>query len=368
VKVRLEAIPYRLPLRRPLVTARGTIRDRVGFWIVVWDEDGRSGLGEVAPLPGLGTEPVEEAARRIALLKGAGRIPFDPRDLDERMTGAPATRAGVELALLDLEARRAGVRLAEIVASEVHSPVSCSALLREIDPMALVAEAGTAVAAGYGTLKVKIGGRPLREDLHRIEVIREQIGPAIRLRADANGAWDDETAIRALSELERFDLEYVEQPVARNLAAVRRRSPVRIAADESIDSLASARALIAGRAADVLILKPMAIGGLRTAGLIAREAAAEGIGVVVTSILETAVGVAGALHFAAGLPSTGSSNRPHPDRSPAARPPGWNPAHGLATLDLFVETPAIGLGMPERGMLELPDGPGLGISLKGVSR
>jgi L-alanine-DL-glutamate epimerase-like enolase superfamily enzyme len=88
----------------------------------------------------------------------------------------------------------------------------------------------------------------------------------------------------------------------------------------------------------------MAIGGVRAAAAIARRALRAGIGVVVTSILDTAVGVAGALHLAAILPASG-------------------PACGLATLDLFHDAPTTGVGMPVNGSLALPERAGLGVRL-----
>lgn len=339
------------------------MRERRGFWIVLRDEEGRAGLGEIAPLPGRTGDSISAAQGWIDRLSTGAPTDEDSGALEQMFADSPATWAGIELALLDLESRRAGVRLAESLAPSIRVPVPCNALLTEVDPAALAREASAAVSEGFGTLKMKIGGRPLSEDLRRIAAVRETIGPAIALRADANGAWDLETAVHALSELSAFDLEYVEQPVAQGLREIRKLSPVRIAADESIVSAASARALIADRAVDVLILKPMAIGGLRLAGAIAREAAAAGIEVVVTSILDTAVGVAGALHLAAGIPVADrpAGSGPGAPHLPAARIGAT--AHGLATAEMLAGTPATGLGRPERGALALPAGPGLGVQL-----
>ncbi len=364
MRLRFDAIAYRLPMRRSLVTSSGTIRERRGFWVVLRDEEGNTGLGEIAPLPGWATESIEDAQRWIERLTGGEPLTADLRRWDEMLADSPATHAGIELALLDLEARRAGVRLAEMIAPDARASVPCNALLTEVDAEALADEASAAVSEGYGTLKVKVGGRPLLDDVRRIEAVRERVGPTIGLRADANGAWDLETAVHALGELASFDLEYVEQPVAHGFAELRRLSPVRIAADESIVSPASARALIAERAVDVVILKPMAIGGLRAAGAIAREAAAAGIEVVITSVLDTAVGIAGALHLAAGIPAASLSTGSDRSGSLPAVPRRTAPAHGLATADLLVGAPTTGLGRPERGMLALPSGAGLGVLLK----
>ncbi len=207
------------------------------------------------------SRPCPEATLRRSTRPGGGSTPTfartgfpkaasteskeDNGTASDRRLEPPVVHAGIELAFLDLAAQREGVRVCDLLAKEtgaieIRDPVSCNALLREVDPAALAEEAAAAVAAGYRTVKVKIGAGTPEMDVRRIAAVRKSVGPGIHLRADANGAWDVETAIRALHELEPFDLEYVEQPTATNLATVRGMSRVRIAADESIDSMASA--------------------------------------------------------------------------------------------------------------------------------
>jgi o-succinylbenzoate synthase len=242
-RARIRTIEYRIPFTRPLVTAAGVFHERRGFWILATDEDGRTGLGEVAPLPGGAPEGIDEARRWLAAFVRENRvheggeygIQEDNGAASDRRLEPPAVRAGIELAFLDLAAQREGVRVCDLLAKEtgaieIRDTVSCNALLREVDPTALAGEAAAAVATGYRTVKVKIGTGTPDMDVRRIAAVRKSVGPEIRLRADANGAWDIETAIRALHDLEPFDLEYVEQPTATDLAAVRGRSRVRIAA------------------------------------------------------------------------------------------------------------------------------------------
>jgi L-alanine-DL-glutamate epimerase-like enolase superfamily enzyme len=112
--------------------------------------------------------------------------------------------------------------VAALLSPAFHVDVSCNALLRAVDPRSLAEEAADAVAAGYGTLKIKVGGRPPDQDLSRIKAVRDRIGTDPKIRIDANGSWDVEAAVRLLADLETFDIQYVEQPVARDLGAVRR--------------------------------------------------------------------------------------------------------------------------------------------------
>lgn len=163
------------------------------------------------------------------------------------------------------------------------------------------------ITAGSGcrTAKVKVADHPdsLGEDLARLEAVRAALGPAGAVRCDANGAWDAGTAATVIPKLDRAagGLEYVEQPCRTldELAAVRRMVNVRIAADESIrradDPL---RVAIAG-AADVAVLKCSPLGGVRHA---LRIAEAAGLPCVVSSALETSVGLAAQLALAGALP------------------------------------------------------------------
>lgn len=167
-------------------------------------------------------------------------------------------------------------------------------------------EAARMVArSGCRTVKVKVAepGQSEREDLDRVEAVRSALGTSGRIRVDANASWDVDTARRRLRALDRFDLEYAEQPVATlaEMGQLRRRSPVPLAVDEPIrladDPLAVARRL--DDVADVLILKVQPLGGVRAA---LRVADAAGVAAVVSSAVETSVGLAAGVALAAALP------------------------------------------------------------------
>jgi O-succinylbenzoate synthase len=162
-----------------------------------------------------------------------------------------------------------------------------------------------AIVAGSGcrTAKVKVAepGQPESADVARVEAVRDALGPAGRLRVDANGAWDVSAATRMLRALAPFGLEYAEQPCATldELAALRRRVDVPLAADESIRRAEDPLAVRAAGAADIVVIKAQPLGGVR-AGL--AIAAACGLPVVVSSALESSVGLAAGVALAAALP------------------------------------------------------------------
>lgn len=161
------------------------------------------------------------------------------------------------------------------------------------------------VASGCRTAKVKVADRPgsLAADLARLEAVRDALGPDGAIRVDANAVWDVDTAVAQLRQMDRAagGLEYAEQPCRTidELAAVRRRIDVRIAADESIRRAADPLRVAVTDAADIAILKCTPLGGVRRA---LRVAEAVGLPCVVSSALETSIGLSAQLALAAALP------------------------------------------------------------------
>jgi len=212
--------------------------------------EGPAGWGEISPLPG---------------------YPCDPERA--RLAAEEAACVGWPLA------RRPAIPVNALVADAV-------------DPDAL---------AGFGTVKVKVGRDRPSADIDRLAAVRDAVGPHVRVRVDANGAWDVATAVDRIARLARFDLELVEQPVATldDLARVRRRVAVPVAADESVRSLVDARRARRLHAADVLVLKVQPLGGVAAALAVADAA---GIPALVTSMMETSIGLAAGAALAAALP------------------------------------------------------------------
>jgi len=216
--------------------------------------EGPAGWGEVSPFPGFPTDPALawQAAREAAT------------------TAWPAPL-------------RAGVEVAEA--------------LPAVEP-GRAAELASRVRAG--TVKVKVGSG---DDLGRVRAVRQALGPRVRIRVDANGAWDLPTAVERVRALAALDVELVEQPVAglEDLARLRRLVPLPLAADEAVRSLDDARRLRRLGAADALVVKVQAAGGVRAALALAEAA---GVPAIPSSLVETSVGLAAGLAFAACLPAT----------------------------------------------------------------
>ena len=198
-------------------------------------------------------------------------------------------------------------------------------------------QAAAIVRAGNGcrTAKVKVAepGQSLAEEQARLEAVRDALGPAGRIRVDANGLWSVDEAVAAIRLLDRAagGLEYVEQPCAavEDLAKVRRRVGVKVAADESIRRAEDPYRVRDLEAADVAVLKVQPLGGVRACLRIAEDI---GLPVVVSSALETSVGIAAGVALAAALPEL-----PY--------------ACGLATVQLLTDDVAVEPLLPRDGAL-----------------
>jgi len=191
------------------------------------------------------------------------------------------------------------------------------------------------LAGGCSTAKVKVAepGQVLADDEARLEAVRDALGPAGRIRIDANGAWAVDEAVAAIAALDlaAAGLEYAEQPVAsvEDLARVRRRVNVPIAADESIRRAADPYRVRDLEAADIAVLKVQPLGGVNACLRIAEEI---GLPVVVSSALETSFGIAAGVALAAALPEL-----PY--------------ACGLATVQLLTDDIAVSPYLPVNGAL-----------------
>jgi o-succinylbenzoate synthase len=152
--------------------------------------------------------------------------------------------------------------------------------------------------SGCSTAKVKVGRD---DDIGRVEAVRDALGPAGKIRIDVNGSWDVATAAAAIRALDRFGLEYVEQPVAtlEEMGALRRLVDVPLAADESVRTAENPRRVAGLNAADIVVLKAAPLGGVRAALEVAEAA---GMPAVVSSALETSIGMAAGVALAAALP------------------------------------------------------------------
>jgi o-succinylbenzoate synthase len=337
----VEVIPYALPFREFYVTSRGSLAQREMVLLRLRSEDGLTGLGEAVPMSLRGGASLARVVGELELLSELSEL--DEAGLCGGIANlsAPA-RCAALTALMDLRGRRAAIAGHSAVAT--GEPVRCNATLVAGEPAAVAEDARRWAAEGFSTFKLKLG---TDNDTGQVQAVREAVGPAARIRIDANAAWDVVAAKRTLQELEELDIELAEQPVAtlEEAAELASATSIPIAADESVASRADAERAISLGACDVAGVKLSKVGGPEEAIEIA-----EVLPSYLSSALDGPVGIAAAAQVAQTLR----------ENAPGG---AVDLAHGLATQRLFSSTVAAVECQLRDGMLHLPAGPGLGVEI-----
>src|SRR5437762_1492331 len=313
---RIETIPVRVPIKPELAikSGRGGSHSVSPFLIIkVHVDDGLVGVGEVSCTPRWSGEDQVTAAHFINSY-------FAPLLVDEslaeiadieRLTakyefpvaGNHFTKAGVEMALWDVLGKSLNKPVYELLGGKVREFVPLKWSVSGSEPEKAVTIARGAIDRGFTAMKVKVGLGP-DADVARVRAVREAIGDKIKLGVDANGGWP--TAEIAVATIKRIcdvaNIAFAEQPVPagdhEELAAVRRQVDVPVIADESLYTLADARALVRAKACDVFSIYVGKAGGIGPAKAIADFALAQGIACTIGSNLELGVGTAAMLHLA----------------------------------------------------------------------
>jgi len=347
--MKLELSRFSLRLKKPIQTARGPMDERQGFK-VLYRAAGVTGRGDAMPMASFGTETLEAA---LAAMEGIDlqKAPDSIEDVAAALVvleKTPAARHAVECALLEHLAIRRGVLVATLLGPVRRSHFAVNALIEGDDAAGLAAAAEKAAKDGFGVVKTKVAARPLGTEAQRLLAVRRAVGPNVRIRIDANGGWSEATARSALRGLEAIGLEVCEQPVVANdvegLRRLRHLAPCRIAADETM-LLSGVLSRVLEKdpraAADVIVLKPAALGGLAKSLDLAQQAHNAGMHAYVTTLMDGPIARAAAAHLAAVLPSA-----------------DW--AHGLSTVELF-EGVQPDPYTPMGGRITLPQATGWGV-------
>ncbi|WP_255170807.1 mandelate racemase/muconate lactonizing enzyme family protein [Natrononativus amylolyticus] len=338
---------FSLPLCRPLETAHGTIDGRDGVLVRVTNRnDGTAGVGEATPLAGW-TESLadcEGALERAAAAIGDGG---GPEAALAAVDGAVSARHAVSLAFADFAAKREAKPLYRLLGQPMRvGRVPVNATVSDGTPEESAADAAAAVGRGFDCCKLKVGVRDLETDLERVRRVREAVGPTVELRADANGAWTIDQAETAVEAFANPDcrVSVLEQPLPAGAleghAALRGRG-VSIALDEGLLEHGVDEICRVG-AADAVVLKPMALGGVDVAREVAAWVVEFDLEPIVTTTIDGVVARTGAVHLAAAIPDV--------------------PACGLATGSLLAADLGRDPVLFEKGAAVVPQAKGLGVS------
>jgi L-alanine-DL-glutamate epimerase-like enolase superfamily enzyme len=322
-----------------------------GHVVRIVTDEGIEGFGYASATPHMGATAATLKAE-LELFRGLliGRDPSCLEALllalDHSIRGAPQSKAAIDCALHDLNARALGVPLNVLFGGPVRDKVPILRILAIKTPAEMAAQAQKLVDRGYRYLKIKVHGH-VEEDVARVAAIRKQVGEDIHLTIDANQSYSPKDAITALNRMAEHRIDLVEQPVSADdfagLALVTQSVPITVEADEAAGSLREIFELVSRRAVDAVSLKIPKLGGLRNTLAAARLCEAAHVKHRLGAAVGSRLLAAQALHLACALP-------------------GVDYACELAEFDRLLDDPFTGLEARD-GVLSLPDGIGSGVSL-----
>ncbi len=331
-----SVIPFSHTLLHPLVNSNQTIKNRDGFYVHINTDIGE-GVGEAAPLQGFNTESLKELSYAFEGFN-LDILEIDIESFDEVVSlislhfeNLPSAQFALETALLDIFSKKNGVPLHKYLSLQSSNLITCNGIFGIHSP-----------DDGFSTIKVKVGGKNLFQELKYLDKIQSQFGKDVVLRLDANESFDLPRAIRFCKEVERFNIEYIEQPLKRDaledLSELRYHTSIPIALDETIADISSVEKSIDLQAGDFFIIKPTLTGGFTQCKKIVQYIESSSLKWTMTSSIESEVGLRACIHFASAL------HAKH--------------ACGFSTMDLYTNSHSI---LVKNGMIEIPSTIGLGL-------
>jgi len=285
---KFESNPFAIRLKKPFKNSNVEITKRQGFIIKITDENGNTGLGEVAPFPGLSKETFESV---IPIVKELGRKLIGS-ELDSNVFRSleeyPSVQFGITQALHSIFILRDGFN----PQWKINSSISVNGIIGMISKSEAVIMTKELVAAGFKTIKIKVGRENIEDDLDIVKSISKNLGDDIQFRLDANGKWNIEKTLYAVERLGGINIEYLEQPVksSNELIELSKKSKMPIAADESIGNSDDVKKLLAESDIQYFVLKPSIMGDItEVINLIKLIEAAER-NVIISSAFESSIG------------------------------------------------------------------------------
>ena len=357
-KQKIEALRVHvvnIPVRAVHSHGSGDVAGIRSVLVEVTTNGGLTGWGEASPWP-VFTGTVEGNVAALDRYLRPHLLAADPVQVEKHLAmadavvvGCPEAKAALETALLDIVGQMTGLSIAELVGARHRESVPMSFSVANPDFGADLEDIERLYEDGVRLFKVKTGFADPAFDRMRLQKLRERYGSALSLRIDYNQGLRATDAIRTLRDLEAFDLTFIEQPVKRHeraaLAAITQALDTPVMADESVFDVREALAGVEMRLADIFALKIMKSGGIRRALEVAAVARAGGIDVYGGCMFETGVAHAAGAHLMAALPELHLGCE------------FYMPTY-YAREDLLIEP------FPVRdGLVHVPDGPGLGVTV-----
>jgi muconate cycloisomerase len=349
-EVVLTKVPTKRPHRMSFATTR--YQNCVHLWL--YTDSGLVGLGEASHMAGFSdkgetqsTVALQLRERLLPAILGKDPTQIEARqmDLEKAVPWNPRAKSVINLALYDIVGKTLNTPVYNLLGGLFRDRIPLSISLPITETEAAVNEALELMDRGLRILKLKVGHEDPKQDIERFQSVREAVGNEVRLRADANQAWDVPTAIKIIRALESHNVEFMEQPVKSwdldGLAEIRKSTNTYIMADESANSPMDVLKLAMKRAVDLISVYIVNPGGLINAKKMAIVAEPAGIGCYLGGALDGAISGRAGLHFAASTPNL-----------------SWGcEMGGIFLLEEDLGTEPI---IYENGALLVPHGPGLG--------
>jgi len=315
----VTATRVRIPLKYPVKWSGGTRFSAPALILQIETDEGIAGIGEcVGPTIPTIEAVVEHEFKQFLI----GRDPLKTELLVRRMEefarnwtqiGTYAI-SGIEIALLDIKGKYLNTPVYNLLGGACKQQIEYAGYLFIDEPEENAKKALAYKNAGYKEVKLKVG-RNLHQDIETLEAIRAAVGSSLKIRVDSNMNWNVPTAVKWIKALQKFDLQYVEQPVPEfdldAMAAVRRAVDVPIAADEGCSTVERALAHIKKEACDVFVIYVSEAGGLMRARQIAAMADAACMWCTMGTWAETGVATAAGMHAIASSCNFVFSNDTH---------------------------------------------------------
>lgn len=304
---KIEIIPIEIILNEPFVISKGALTHARNTVVKIYNTDGTYGTGECCPYRSIHGE-TQTGTVAFARELAKNLLGEDPREIrkhialmDKMIVGNASVKCAFDMALYDLVSKMDGLPLYAYLLGDKSKKIYTDNTVSLLEKELMAEKALKFKEMGFPVLKVKLGERPAKKDVERIQAIRKTIGEDLPLRIDANQAWNYSEAKYALSALGDYNIEHCEEPIqAGNIADQRRlvlESPIPVMADETVFNHKDAALVIREGAADMFNIKLGKSGGITNAMKIAGLAQACDMYCQVGSFSESRLGITALVHF-----------------------------------------------------------------------
>lgn len=313
--VALETKRLMTPLKKTFKTAIRTVTAAESVIVLIHCDDGTTGFGGAAATPVITGESLSSIEEAVLNIIGPQLIGEDirqkariARKIDGVVRHNTSACAAVNMAIYDCLAKKANLPLYQLLGG-YSNQLKTDLTVSVNAPEEMIADAKQYIREGFDTLKIKVGGGSIAEDIERVSIIRQAVGESVKLRLDANQSWSEKEAIAAIRQMEADGLaiELVEQPLPawdfEGMKRVTQSVLTPIMADESVFSVQDAAKLLAIHGCDIINIKLMKTGGIDEALKINALAESFGVNCMIGCMIESSVSLSAAIHFAAALPN-----------------------------------------------------------------